>query len=145
VFYNTSILPVLLELPVLCIDQRFWYSSIVNSRYWYIQYCIYTILDFRYCNITILVFLVLYSVRDRPFNLKGGGYGFLLRSEFVFRTTQEFEYLFFLSREFFFQNLTLHYMTKTQNIFLKKNHNPPPLQVKWSFPYITVQRTRLSL
>jgi hypothetical protein len=46
----------------LCIDQRFWYSSIVHARYWYIQYCIYTILDFRYCNITILVFLVLYSV-----------------------------------------------------------------------------------
>ena len=46
------------------IDQRFWYSSIVNARYWYIQYCIYTILDFRYCNITILVFLVLYSVTN---------------------------------------------------------------------------------
>jgi hypothetical protein len=28
--------------------------------------------------------------RDRPFNLKGGGYGFLFRSEFFFRTTQEF-------------------------------------------------------
>ena len=32
---------------------------------------------------------------------------FLFRSEFFFRTTQELEYLFFLSREFFFQNLTL--------------------------------------
>jgi hypothetical protein len=66
VFYNTSITSIvgwrILELTVLCIDQRFWYSSIVNARYWYIQYCIYTILDFRYCNITILVFLVLYSV-----------------------------------------------------------------------------------
>ena len=43
----------------------------------------------------------LYSLRDRPFNLKGGeggGYGFLFRSEFFFRTTQELEYLFFLSR-----------------------------------------------
>ena len=59
-------------------------------------------------------------------------------------------------RNFFFQILTLGYMTKTlnqiifvflhqnqniffsnignQNIFLEKNHNPP-LQVKWSFPY----------
>ena len=68
VFYNTSITSIvgwrMLELPVLCIDQRFWYSSIVNARYWYIQYCIYTILDFRYCNITILVFLVLYSVTN---------------------------------------------------------------------------------
>ena len=50
------------------------------------------------------------SVRDRPFNLKGGGgggggYGFLLRSEIFFRTT----------RNFFFQNLTLGYMTKTLN------------------------------
>jgi hypothetical protein len=34
----------ILELPVLCIDQRFWYSSFVNARYWYIQYCICTIL-----------------------------------------------------------------------------------------------------
>ena len=28
-----------------------------------------------------------------------GGYGFLFRSEFFFRTTQELEYLFFLSRK----------------------------------------------
>jgi hypothetical protein len=82
------------------------------------------------------------DLRDRPFNLKGaGGYGFLFRSEFFFRTTQALEYLFFM-----FQNLTLGYMTKTlnqifffstkirifffsntgnQNIFLEKNHNPP--------------------
>ena len=47
----------------------------------------------------------------------GGGYGFLFRSEFFFRTTQELEYFFFGSakREFFFQNLTLGYMTKTLN------------------------------
>jgi hypothetical protein len=30
---------------------------------------------------------------------KNGGYGFLIRSEFFFRTTQELEYLFFLSRK----------------------------------------------
>jgi transcription initiation factor IIF auxiliary subunit len=94
-----------------------------------------------------------YVIRKPPFNLKeeGWGYGFLFRSEIFFRTTQELEYLFF------FQNLTLHvgYMTKTlnqiffslhqnqniffsnienQNIFFEKNHNPPPLQVKRSFP-----------
>ena len=73
VFYNTSITSIagwrILELPVLCIDQRFWYSSIVNARYWYIQYCIYTILGFRYCNITILVFLVLYSVNTGIVNI----------------------------------------------------------------------------
>ena len=34
-------------------------------------------------------------LRDRPSNLKGGGgYGFLFRSEFFFRTTQELEYFF---------------------------------------------------
>ena len=63
VFYNTSITSIVgWRIPVLCIDQRFWYSSIVNAQYWYILYCIYTILDCRYFNITILVFLVLYSV-----------------------------------------------------------------------------------
>ena len=36
------------------------------------------------------------NIRDRPFNLKGGGgYGFLVCSEFFFRTTRELEYLFF--------------------------------------------------
>ena len=40
------------------------------------------------------------SLRDRPFNLKGG-YRFLFRSEIFFRTTQELEYLFFLSRRFY--------------------------------------------
>ena len=49
---------------------------------------------------------------------RGGGYGFLFRSEFFFRTTQELEYYFFFCRancKFFFQNLTLGYMTKTLN------------------------------
>ena len=44
-----------------------------------------------------------WCLRHRPFNLKGG-YGFLFRSEFFFRTTQELEYLFILShkaRKFF--------------------------------------------
>ena len=31
----------------------------------------------------------------------GGGYGFLFRSEICFRTTQELEYFFLLSRIFF--------------------------------------------
>jgi hypothetical protein len=54
-------------------------------------------------------------LRDRPFNLKGGGYGLLFHSEFFFWTTQELEYLFFcrMKREFFFHILTLGYMTKT--------------------------------
>jgi len=68
------------------------------------------------------------------------GYGVFFHSEKYFRTARELEYLFF------FQNLTLGYMTKTlnqiffslhqkpksdyffsnirnQNIFLEKNHN----------------------
>ena len=77
-------------------------------------------------------------VRDRPFNLKGGGgYGFLFRSEIFFRTTQEFEFFFGRAKgEFFFQNLTLGYMTKTLNqiiffpppkseYFFRKKPNPP--------------------
>jgi hypothetical protein len=39
----------------------------------------------------------------------GGGYGFLFRSELIFRTTREFEYLFFCR-----------------------------VQVKWSVPYVIV-------
>ena len=86
-------------------------------------------------------------LRDRPFNLKGGVMVFCFVQNFFFRTTQELEYLFFLSRKArnFFQNLTLGYMTKTlnqiiffflhqnqniffsnignQNIFLEKNHS----------------------
>ena len=69
-------------------------------------------------------------IRDRPFNLQGGGggYGFLFRSVIFFRTTRELEYLFFLvaKREFFFQNSTLGYMTNTLNqifFFLHQNQN----------------------
>jgi hypothetical protein len=76
-------------------------------------------------------------LRDRPFNLQGVVMVFC----FV-QATQELEYFFF------FQNLTLGYMTKTlnqiifvflhqnqnfffsnignQNIFLEINRNPPP-------------------
>jgi hypothetical protein len=54
---------------------------------------------------------------------------FCFGSEICFRTTQELEYLLILSREaqFFFQNLTLGYMTKTLNqiifFFLHQNQN----------------------
>ena len=81
---------------------------------------------------------------------KGGGYGFLFRSEIFFRTTRELEY-FFLSRnlfpefniglydknsesDFFFlhQNQNIVFSNiGNQNIFLE---TPPPFQVKWSFP-----------
>ena len=90
-------------------------------------------------------------LRDRPFNLRGrgggggggggGGMVICIVQNFFCPTTQELEY-------FFFQYLTLGYMTKTlnqiifvflhqnqniffsniwnQNIFLDKNHNSPP-------------------
>jgi hypothetical protein len=54
---------------------------------------------------------------------------FLFRSEMFFRTTHELEYLFFCRAKlkFFFQNLTLDYMTKTLNqiifFFLHQNQN----------------------
>ena len=59
-------------------------------------------------------------LRDRLFNLKGGGgggYGFLFRSEFFFsaNTRVRIFYFFRAKREIFFQNLTLDYMTKTLN------------------------------
>ena len=100
------------------------------------------------------------KIRDRPFNLQGGG-GVLFHSEFFFRTTRELEYLFFCraKRTFFFQNLTLGYMTKVLNqifffpppksefffqqhweseyFFLEKkllSPSPRPLEVKWSVP-----------
>jgi hypothetical protein len=71
----------------------------------------------------------IYMVRDRPFNLKGGGYGCLLRSEFLFLDNTRVRIFFFgrAKREFFFQNLTLGYMTKTLNqiicFFLHQNQN----------------------
>ena len=64
----------------------------------------------------------------------GGGYGFLFRTEIFFLTTRELEYLFFChqNRNIFFSNIG------NQNIFLEKKHTPPPLQVKWSFPYMVL-------
>ena len=97
--------------------------------------------------------------RDRAFNLKGEGYGFLFRSKFFFRTTQELEYIF-LSRKariffpefhirlydknsesdyFFFPPPKSEYFFQqhweSEYFFRKKNITPLPLQVKWSFPY----------
>ena len=115
---------------------------------------------FVYCNIrnaymrVFDTYEVTWSVRDRPFNLQGGGYGFLFRSEFFFRTTRELEYFFnFFPPEFsirlydknsesdyFFPPPKSEYFFSNignQNIFFrKKNHTPPlpPPEVKWSVP-----------
>ena len=96
-------------------------------------------------------------IRDRPCNLKGWGYGFLFRTEFCFRTKQELEYLFILSRKsrIFFPEFNIRLYDKNSEsdyffpppqsdffsatlgirIFkkIKKKHNPR-LQVKLSFP-----------
>jgi hypothetical protein len=58
-----------------------------------------------------------------------GGYGFLFRSEIFFRTTQELEYLFFLSRkaQFFFTDFNIRSYNKNSEsnnfFFLHKNLN----------------------
>ena len=61
-------------------------------------------------------------LRDRPFNLKGGGGG-LFCSENLFRTTQELEYLFFLLGNFFPEfNIRLYDKNSESDYFLF----PPP-------------------
>ena len=98
-------------------------------------------------------------IRDRLFNLKGGGGGYVFFVSFRIFFSNDTRVRIFLfycraKREICFQNSTLGYMTKTlnqiiffhhqnqniffsnignQNIFLEKNNNTP-LQVKWSFP-----------
>jgi hypothetical protein len=81
-----------------------------------------------------------WQLRDRPFNLKGGGYGFLFRSEIFFRTTHELEY-FFLCRaktEFLFPeiNIRLYYKNFESDYFFF----PPPkleyfFQQHWESEY----------
>jgi hypothetical protein len=85
--------------------------------------------------------LWIHLIRDRPFNLQGGFWFFVLFRNFFSDNTRVGIFIFF-------QNLTSSYMTKTlnqiiffflhqnqniffsnignQNIFLEKNHNPPP-------------------
>ena len=48
----------------------------------------------------------------------------------LYDKNSESDYFFFLhhNQNIFFSNIG------NQNIFLEKNHNLPPLQVKWSFP-----------
>ena len=58
--------------------------------------CPFLIASLVFSNFRPLIIII--TIRDRPFNLEGGGgYGFLFRSEFFFPTTRELEYLFFLS------------------------------------------------
>ena len=93
------------------------------------------------------MFMVLiWNIRDRPFNLKGGGYVFLFRSEICFRTTQELEYLFFLShkaRNFFPEcNIRLYDKNSESDYFFF----PPPkseyfFQQHWESEYYFRKKT----
>jgi hypothetical protein len=55
------------------------------------------------------------GLRDRPFNLQGGGYGFLFRSELFFSDNTRVRILLF-------------FVAQSANFFPEFN------QVKWSFP-----------
>ena len=97
------------------------------------------------------LYYVTQVIRDRPFNFARGG------GDIVFFFVQKF---FFGQHEFFFGrakgeivfpefNIRLYdknsesdffFLHQNQNIFLGKNHNPPPpFQVKWSFPNDTTK------
>jgi hypothetical protein len=55
-------------------------------------------------------------IRDRPFNLKGGLW-FFVSFRIFFRTKKKVRIFFFCRTNFFFQNLTLGYMTKSDYFF----------------------------
>ena len=66
----------------------------------------------------IQIFVCLLKLRDRPFNLKGGGGDDLLfRSEFYFSdNTRVGIFISFVAPSAnYFQNITLDYLTKTLN------------------------------
>jgi hypothetical protein len=70
----------------------------------------------------------------------GGGYGFLFRSKKNVRTTQELEYLFFLSlkaRNFFPEfNIRLYVKTLNQIIFFSPPKSEYFFQQHWESEYI---------
>ena len=103
------------------VDRLWCWSSTIICLHWWLW--------------AILGHIAWMWLRDRPFNLKvggGGGYGFLFRSEFFFPTTQELEYLFFLSREaqFFFPefNIRLYDKNSESHFFF-----PPPPKSEYFF------------
>ena len=98
--------------------------------------------------ISIFFYMKRILLRDRPFNLRGwgGGMVFCFVQNYFFRTTRVSLFIC----EFFSQNLTLGYLTKTLNqiiffsstkiffsatlgiriFFQKKKHNPSPPPLK---------------
>ena len=113
---------------IMCISSWTNNHSTVNHvliQPWHISeknhcsYCVhndYTIIKYINQQCTGCVYTV--DVRNRPFNLKGGrGLWFFVSFRIFFPdNTRVRIYFFCLARgEFFFQNLTLGYMTKTLN------------------------------
>ena len=120
------------------VDRLWCWSSTIICLHWWLW--------------AILGHIAWMWLRDRPFNLKVGGGGGLwffvsFRIFFPDNTRVRIFYFWRAKREFFFQNSTLGYMTKTLNhiiffsstktriffsatlgiriFFWKKNHNPP--------------------
>ena len=70
----------------------------------------------------------------------GGGNGELFRSNKIFRTTRELEYLLFLSRmmQILFPEFNIRlYDNNSESDYLifpppKSEHTPSPLELKWS-------------
>jgi hypothetical protein len=94
------------------------------------------------CNNNIS-FPIIY-LRDRPFNLKRGG--FLFRSEFFFRTSRELENTFFLSRKA--RNFLPEFDIRLYNKNSESDYYffPPPkseyfFQQHWESDYIFKKKT----
>ena len=90
-------------------------------------------------NLNFLIMLTL--VRDRPFNLKGGGGGglwfFVSFRIFSSDNTRVRIFILFVaqSANFFPQNSTLGYMTKTQIIFFPPSKSEYFFQQHWESEY----------
>ena len=76
-----------------------WLSYFMIKFLWYQQWKCYnaSCRDLMFIVCVILMFIHILLGTDHL--TWRGGYGFLFRSEIFFRTTQELEYLFFLSRK----------------------------------------------
>jgi hypothetical protein len=98
-----------------------------------------------------------HNIRDRPFNLKGGGLWFFVSFRIFFSDNTRVRIFFFVAQSakyfsrfnirlydknsesdyFFFlhQNQSIFFSNiGNQIIFFRKKPYPPPFQVKWSFP-----------
>ena len=88
------------------------------------------------------------AVRDRPFNLQGGGVWFSVLFRNLFSDNTRVRIFIFLSIRLFFlfpPPKSEYFFSVTLGIrifFLEKKHNPPLLQVKWSERQCMTKRKR---